>query len=279
MPVSALIAAAELFEISPGSLRVAVARLLSAGKIERDDRGSYRLGAEADPVDRHVRSWASREQLLRAWDGGWIGVQLSGHALRARGKSAQQIERALALRGFEHLTESLVLRPDNLQGGARVQETTLRELGLDGESLVFAVHDLAPEVDGRARRLWDVQALGLAYARSRERLERSEAEIARMDEGSAMVESFLLGGEVLRLLVLDPLLPEEIQPSQARARLVETMRRYDELGRRHWAAFMVRHGAPSLGAPNASRDASGLRETDDFEAPTDTRPGQPWSLQ
>ena len=46
-PVRALVAAAGLFGIGENSLRVALARLLAAGMVERDARGQYRLGPGA----------------------------------------------------------------------------------------------------------------------------------------------------------------------------------------------------------------------------------------
>ena len=48
MPVRGLIEAARLLGIAENSIRVALARLLAAGRIERDERGQYRLG-DAEP--------------------------------------------------------------------------------------------------------------------------------------------------------------------------------------------------------------------------------------
>ena len=53
-----------------------------------------------------------------------------------------------------------------------------------------------------------------------------------------MAESFRLGGEGLRQLALDPLLPEPIVPAAARRALLESMKRYDALGRRAWAGWL-----------------------------------------
>src|SRR3990172_10296135 len=53
MPVRAVVAAAEGFGIAGNSIRVALARLLAAGRIERDERRCYRLGAGAEPMRRH----------------------------------------------------------------------------------------------------------------------------------------------------------------------------------------------------------------------------------
>jgi len=263
MPVSALVAAGALFDIAENALRVTVTRLLASGQLERDERGRYRLGAEADPVDRQVRAWSDLARRTRAWKGGWIGVQLTPGAL-ARGAAAKRRARALRFKGFRDLRPGLAIRPDNLRGGLGALRDELDALGLDahgeGEPLVFAMSDLDPTSDDQARSLWSSAELRAAYERSRAMLEQSLAELPALDEGPAMVESYLLGGQVLRQLVLDPLLPDEILPGEARTALVETMRRYDTVGRRSWAAFMARHGAPHFGSP------------------ADTRPGESWSL-
>jgi len=48
----------------------------------------------------------------------------------------------------------------------------------------------------------------------------------------------VLGGRMIREIVLDPLLPEPLVPAAERAALVAAMRDYDRLGRACWAAFM-----------------------------------------
>jgi phenylacetic acid degradation operon negative regulatory protein len=54
----------------------------------------------------------------------------------------------------------------------------------------------------------------------------------------ARVESFELGGAAIRQLLLDPLLPEPIAPEAERRALLESMRRYDSLGRRVWRGWL-----------------------------------------
>src|SRR5262249_21573268 len=71
MPVPALVSAAALFGIEANALRVAIARLLAAGQIARDERGRYRLGAAAAPVDRRVLGWRRAEEAVERWRGGW----------------------------------------------------------------------------------------------------------------------------------------------------------------------------------------------------------------
>jgi hypothetical protein len=68
-------------------------------------------------------------------------------------------------------------------------------------------------------------------------------------EAQAMVESFLLGGRIIRQLALDPLLPKPLIDPEPRRALVQAMLHYDRLGRRSWAAFMERHGAPHTRNP------------------------------
>ena len=70
-----------------------------------------------------------------------------------------------------------------------------------------------------------------------------------------MVETFLVGGEVLRQVALDPLLPDEIVPAADRAALVEDMRHYDEVGRACWAGFLEQFDVPHMRTPSDLRVA------------------------
>jgi phenylacetic acid degradation operon negative regulatory protein len=248
MPVRALISAGELFEIAEGSVRVAVARLLANGAIERDDRGSYRLGAAAAPVDRRVRGWRRGAERMRRWDGGWLAVQRA-EGVRGSRREARREKRAHRLFGLAELAPGLWVRPDNLRGGVDAARSELRALGLGDDALVFRLSELSAMEDARARGLWDAPALIAGYRRSRKELERSEIALAELPPESAMVESFRLGGRVIGELVRDPLLPEEIVPAAERRALLETLRRYDRVGRRIWAPFLARFGVHHASAP------------------------------
>ena len=67
MPVRALVAAGEIFGITPNSLRVSLARLFSTGQVERDARGRYRLGDAAQAIDGHVQLWRRAHERMRDW--------------------------------------------------------------------------------------------------------------------------------------------------------------------------------------------------------------------
>ena len=69
MPVAALVAAARLFRIDANALRVAIARLLAAEQIVRDERGQYRLGEAAHAIDRRVLGWRAADHMWRAAGG------------------------------------------------------------------------------------------------------------------------------------------------------------------------------------------------------------------
>jgi len=241
MPVRVLVAADALFGIGDNPVRVALARLLADGLIERDERGAYRLGARAQAVSRQVASWRALERQLRAWTGGWIGVHTAG--LRGASRSRlRRHRRALDWLGFRDLLPGLAIRPDNLAGGVEGVRERLVALGLDPETPVFALHGLDPSTDRAARSLWPAEELVAAYRSTRLGLERSERRLAALPEARAMVESFQLGGEAIRRLALDPLLPDQLLPSEERGTLLATMRRYDRVGRACWARFLARFG-------------------------------------
>lgn len=246
MPVAALVSAAGLFGIDENALRVAIARLLSAGQIARDERGQYRLGEAAHAIDRRVLGWRSAEQRSTRWSGGWWLVK-SGTLPPARSRERRAREHALRLLGFRELWPETALRPDNLRVSLAELQAELRALGLEADALVALVRELDPASDARARQLWKRDPL--SYRRSLKELAVSEARLARLPEEEAMVESFLLGGRVIRELVLDPLLPEPLAPEEDRRALAQAMRRYDRSGRHAWVSFLARHGAPHVATP------------------------------
>jgi phenylacetic acid degradation operon negative regulatory protein len=248
MPVAALVAAARVFRIDENALRVAIARLLGAGQIARDERGQYRLGAAAHAIDRRVLGWRNAEARTTKWSGGWWLVR-AGAALPGGTRARRPRERALRLLGFAEFAPGLALRPDNLQLSLETLRGELRELGLEPDALVARVAELDAESETRARALFRREAVAAAYRRSLAELAASEARLPRLPEERAMAESFLLGGRVIRELVLDPLLPEPLAPEAERRALASAMRRYDRSGRRVWASFLARHGAPHVATP------------------------------
>jgi phenylacetic acid degradation operon negative regulatory protein len=255
MPVRALVAAATLFDIEENSLRVALARLVAGGTVERDERGAYRLGEQAQPVQQQVVSWRRLEERVRPWHGGWIGVITNGLP-RAGSRHA---ERAFRFFGFREFTSALHVRPDNLTLSLAETRGELLSLGLPERAPVLAIAELDALSDSRARSLWDTRKLVAEYRRSLAELEASAARLADIPPNEAMVETFTLGGRVIRQLALDPLLPDPIVDGGQRRALVAAMRRYDKLGHAAWRAFFAEYRLTSVRAPVHSIDEAGIR--------------------
>jgi phenylacetic acid degradation operon negative regulatory protein len=252
MPVVALVEAAALFGIAENSVRVALTRLTAAGTVERDRRGRYRLAAGSSPIARRATSWRDLERGIRRWGGGWTGVLTRP----ARGAEKSRRERAFRLLGFAELLPGLAARPDNLAQGVEAIREELCELGVADP--VVGLHGLDPELDARARELWDGDALRASHRAALAQLEQSTHVLEALPAERAMVESFGIGGGVLRQLILDPKLPDEIVPGDERRALLAAMRDYDRLGRRAWAAFLERFSVPHLRAPLDTRLVAGV---------------------
>lgn len=256
MPVRALIEAGALLGIEENNIRVSLARLYASGRIERDERGRYRLGPAVAAISLRLRSWRDLGSRSRSWRGEWIAV----HCARlGRGPARRRRERALELLGFREIEVGLSLRPDNLRGGlAQTREQLLALAGGDEArdsalGRVFTICDLDPASDLEARSLWDADQLARDAEASLEDLRASEARLSRLSNDEAMVETFLVGGRVLRQLVRHPLLPPEILDPAALENLLDAMKQYDTLGRDSWARFLAQHDVPHRALPLDSR--------------------------
>jgi phenylacetic acid degradation operon negative regulatory protein len=251
IPVRALIAAGAIFDIGAESVRVALVRLCARGTVEHNQRGHYRLAAAAQAVHRHVVSWSHVEDRMMPWRGAWIGVQTAG-VDRSDRPALRRHDRALAFSGFRPLVAHLYVRPDNLRGGVDATRAELGELGLDSGAPVFTITSLDVASERRARLLWDTAGLQRGYEAMLAALAHSAARLPALAPKTAMAESFIIGGQVLRQLALDPLLPEPIAPARERTALIDAMRVYDRNGRAYWRELMREHGAPHLRGPRGA---------------------------
>ena len=234
VPVGALVRAGSIFGIGENSVRVALARLRARGLVDSDERGLYRMGAAAHAVNRQVRSWRGVEAEVCDWEGAWVAVQVGRSGPRG---SARRRATALRLLGFRSLSGPLQVRPDNLVGGVAALRERLASLAGGSDLMVFGLSELDAESDARARQLWDVRALERGYDASIATLEDSAQRLPELSREAAMAEAFRLGGEVVRQIVLDPLLPAPIVDPGRRRALVDAMRRYDALGRSFWKSW------------------------------------------
>ncbi len=256
MPVRALVAAGALFDVAENSIRVDLARLVARRIVERNERGQYRMAARAEAVQSRVVSWSRLDELVAPWSGGWIAVHTAALP-RSDRTAVRRRARAFDLLGFRALEPGLWVRPDNLRGGVEEVRRQLTALGLAPTAPVFVLTHLDSATDRRARGLWDAAALRAGYRSTRRALAASGRSIRALTPERAMVETFLLGGQAIRQLVLDPLLPEPIVATRERRALIRAMRRYDQVGRGCWRQFMRTHDALSGRSPVNLRLAGG----------------------
>jgi hypothetical protein len=136
-------------------------------------------------------------------------------------------------------------------------------LNVDGDgqpqSIVFGMTSLDSHDAASASRLWDTGRLLSDCRELTARLERSAARLATLPAAEAMRESFELGGEGIRQLAVDPLLPDQIAPASDRRALLDAMCHYDLLGRRCWADWLGGNREPER-IPAGVR-AAGIRAT------------------
>jgi phenylacetic acid degradation operon negative regulatory protein len=220
---------------------VSLQKLCAHERVARDAPGRYRLSGRSSVLTEQLRRWRRLEEQHRKWRGAWVAVH---QPKQGSGPPRRRRERALILLGFRELDTGVFLRPDNLRGGVPALRARVVALaGADQPStLVYGVSEFDPVTDRRARELWEVKALERGYRRLRDELARSRARLPQIGSEAAMVETFALGGQAIRCLIMDPLLPDAILDPTGRRELLEATRAYDELGRWTWAPFLERHG-------------------------------------
>ncbi|HSW11739.1 MAG TPA: PaaX family transcriptional regulator C-terminal domain-containing protein [Solimonas sp.] len=252
-PLSAreAIAACALFGISANSVRVALVRLSAEGLIEASERGSYQLSDKAHELADEVATWRTAEQRVRPWQGGWIAVHCAALG-RSDRVALRRRTRALAMLGFRELETGLYLRPDNIENGVDDVRRRLHRLGLEREAAVFVANGFDAAREAQLRRLWDGKALNASYRKLHTQLEAWLARSAQLEPQAAARESFLLGGQAIRQVVYDPLLPEPLVDVEARHAFVEAVRRFDAAGKLIWRSLPAVDAARSAAAPRAS---------------------------
>ena len=242
-----LIAAGRLFDVDANAIRVAIARLAKNDVLVTRGRARYGLGATGRAVYQRVQAWADVGRSVVPWNGGsWLAVSV-GHLKRSAKTAVRARERALRLHGFSKAPSGLWVRPDNLAGAADALHARLIALGLDRQAHLFCISAQVPADALDPSALWDIVALEGGYAARTEQLAASTTRVAGLAAPDAARETLQLGRAVTRDILMDPLLPEQMIDTAARARMVTAMTRYNRLGRRCWAVFAAQAGATDAG--------------------------------
>ncbi len=244
-----LISACGLFTVSANTVRVALVRLSAEGLIEAVERGSYRLSGSAHQLADDVATWRSAEQRIRPWHGGHLAVHC-GALGRSDRSALRRRHRALLMLGFRELERDLFVRPDNIEDGVTTVRKRLHALGLEAEACVFVASEFDAARAARIPKLWDGESLSEHYRQQRARLETWMQRAPSLEPDVAAREAFLIGGQAIRSIVFDPLLPEPMVDTAARHAFVETVRRFDRYGHAIWRT--AREYSARTNSPNSS---------------------------
>jgi len=176
------------FGLKEPTVRVALTRLVSTGDLVRSAEG-YRLSERL--LARQRRQDDSLQPCLRRWDGTWTTLVITSVGVDARARAS--LRTMLQNNRFGELREGLWLRPDNLD--VRLPAEVTRR--------VRVLHARDDEPVELAARLWDLPA----WSRTAERL---------LDDMATAVDipgRFAAAAGMVRHLLADPVLPEELLPS------------------------------------------------------------------
>ena len=201
LPVSALVALGGEFGIAAGTVRTAVSRMVAAGELAATERG-YALTGRL--LTRQREQDVGRALAPTDWDGQWWVVT----TLDTRRTATDRREFRTAMEGAKlgELRPDTWMRPTNLPVGSDRTDVILTHGGLDparSAELVGTRWDL-PALDRRARDLLD----GLEEVAARLESDASAAGIA---------PGFTVLAACLRLLRVEPQLPEELAGSGSAA--------------------------------------------------------------
>ncbi len=235
-----IIAMCALFDITANSTRVTLARLLSDQFVQSPRRSLYTLGPAAVELADDLANWRLLEEKVCPWDNQWIAAYI-GNLGRADRTALRKRTRILQLAGFAEFEQGLMIRPNNLQGGAEQVRIRLYRLGLEKSARIFTLGDLPASDQAMAMNLWDRDSLDTQYQFGRQQMLDWMDKHQTLDGNTAARESYMLGGETLRHLAFDPLLPAEMVDVNARKAYIDTMKTYDDLGREIWLRLYQFH--------------------------------------
>src|SRR5579884_1000536 len=176
------------FGIKETTLRVALTRMVSAGDLVRSADG-YRLSDRL--LARQRRQDEAISPRVRPWRGYWTTVIVTTVGTDARTRASLRI--TMQDKRFGELREGVWLRPDNL------------ELVLDSEvqarvRILKARDDAPAEL---AAQLWDLRG----WTRAGHRL------LDEMAAASDIPGRFMVAAAMVRHLLTDPVLPNELLPA------------------------------------------------------------------
>jgi phenylacetic acid degradation operon negative regulatory protein len=177
------------FDIKEATLRVALTRMVSAGDLVRSADG-YRLSDRL--LARQRRQDDAMRPKLLAWHGSWTTLIVTSVGTDARTRAV--LRTTLQHKRFGELREGVWIRPDNLE----------LDLNSDVRCRVRIMQARDDEPTELAGQLWDLSS----WARTGERL------LADMSGAADVPARFVTAAAMVRHLLTDPVLPDELLPAQ-----------------------------------------------------------------
>lgn len=174
------------FDIKETALRVALTRMVAAGDLVRSGDG-YRLSDRL--LSRQRRQDDALSPSVRPWDGAWKTLILVGPGGDARQRA--MMRKQLQHSRFGELREGVWLRPDNLESDFGVSTTRVRVL-----------HSIDEAPEELARRLWDLPTWAATA------VDLLDGMAAAPD----LPKRFMIAAAMVRHLLADPVLPDELLP-------------------------------------------------------------------
>ncbi|ANW63467.1 hypothetical protein MMUR_54830 [Mycolicibacterium murale] len=185
--VAELIRLTDDFGINENALRVALTRMVAAGDLIRSADG-YRLSDRL--LARQQRQDEALAPRLDAWDGSWTTLVITVVGVDAKTRAA--IRKTLQDTRFAELREGVWLRPANLDVALTDE--------LRGRVRILRSRDDEPAA--LAGLLWDLPA----WSATGHRL------LDEMAGAQTVPQRFVVAAAMVRHLLTDPLLPDELLP-------------------------------------------------------------------
>jgi phenylacetic acid degradation operon negative regulatory protein len=176
------------FDIKEPTMRVALTRMVRSGDLVQSV-GGYRLSDRL--LARQRRQDDAMRPLVRVWRGTWTMLVITTVGVDPRARADTRKE--LQYYHFAELREGVWLRPDNLK----------QDLSADLEQRVRVLHAHDDAPVELANVLWNLPSWAQT---GRELLEELES-------ASDGRERFVIAAAIIRHLMTDPVLPNELLPA------------------------------------------------------------------
>lgn len=143
-------------------------------------------------------------------------------------------ERALQYLGFTELETGIYIRPDNLSFTLDEIFEQLIQRGLEVDAEMCMIQRFDEQTVSSIPSLWNIKKLNQNYQKYSQQLELWFANLPTLSLIDAARESFLLGREIIVLLMKDPLLPESFIVVTLRQKFIENVLHLDKVGQKIW---------------------------------------------